>query len=374
MVIFIHLSNRYKRFLVVCEDFIQLHYRAMRKQRRKRRSQRNTNNDRKRRKSNVFKFEVPPHLLYLARAAVQAICRVFSARPYFNYRDKVATVIVNNLVNRDEVISDNCYDCLKTIYKEDQLGETVFECVKRTKLLVRSYTAKLPPKILYSLLNLRITKAKSSEQQAIDLKQIRSKLNKMSRQERRRHKELQKLDRQLAEARAEDSEERKSRIHTEILKQLMNIYFWILKKEDRPSQLLTPLLEGLSKYAHLLNIEFFDDLLDVLHRLMDNEELTESQTCHCLLTVFKILSGQGQVLNVDVTRFYSQLYAVLLSLNIALPHDFTPTMLQCLELTLLKKKDASQQRLLAFTKRLLTTSLQVDPIRNDYRINSGKNN
>lgn len=344
---------------MVCEDFIQLQYRAVRKQRRRKRVQGRKGKGHQKANRDSAKFEVPPHLLQLSRAAVQALSRVFAARPHFNYRDKVATVIVNNLVNRDEVISDACYDCLKTIYKEDQLGETVFECVKRTKLLVRSYTAKLPPKVLYSLLNLRITKAKSSEQEAIDLKQVRSKLGKMSRQERRRHKELQKLDRQLAEARAEDSEDRKSRIHTEILKQLMSIYFWILKKDDRPSQLLTPLLEGLSKYAHLLNIEFFDDLLDVLHRLMDSEELTESQTCHCLLTVFKILGGQGQVLNVDATRFYSQLYVTLLGLHVCVPHDFTPTMLQCLELTLLKKKDASHQRLLAFTKRLLTTALQV---------------
>ncbi|XP_022700238.1 nucleolar complex protein 3 homolog isoform X2 [Varroa jacobsoni] len=358
------LLKLYKRFLVVCEDFVQLQYRAMRTQRQRKRV--------KRRKSKQFHdqysdskgngepdFEVPPHLLQLSRAAIQAFSRVFTARPYFNYRDKIAAIMVNSLVNRDSVISDASYNCLKTIYREDQLGETVFECVKHTKLLVKSYTAKLPPKVLYSLLNLRIAKAKSSEQEAIDLKEIRSKLSKMSRAEHRRHKDLQKLDRQLAEARAEDSEDRKSRVHTEILKQLMNIYFWILKKDDRPSQLLTPLLEGLSKYAHLLNIEFFDDLLDVLHRLMESEELTEGQTCHCLLTIFKILSGQGQVLNVDPTRFYTQLYATFLNLNACSPYDFTPTILQCLDLTLLKKKDASYQRLLGFTKRLLTVSLQA---------------
>lgn len=224
---------------------------------------------------------------------------------------------------------------------------------------MKSYTAKLPPKVLYSLLNLRINKAQSAEQQAVDLKRVREKIKKMSRQERRRHKDMQKLEKQLLEARAEDSEERTSKVHTEILKQLMNIYFWILKRDEKPTQLLTPLLEGLSKYAHLVNIEFFDDLLNVLYNLIDQEELNESQTCHCLLTVFKILGGQGQVLNVDPTRYYTLMYSTLLSLNNCVIHDFTPTILQCLDLTLLKKKDASQQRLLAFTKRLLTTALQV---------------
>ncbi|XP_028967492.1 nucleolar complex protein 3 homolog [Galendromus occidentalis] len=349
------LLKLYKRFLLVCEDFVQLQYRALRKQRQKRNGRKDS-----KKKAKESRFKLPPHLLQLSKAAIQAICRVFVARPYFNYREQVSTLVVNNLVNRDVEISDICYNCLKQIYKEDRYGETVFECVKRTKLLVKSYTAKLPPKVLYSLLNLRINKAQSAEQQAVDLKKVREKIKKMSRQERRRHKDMQKLEKQLLEARAEDSEERTSKVHTEILKQLMNIYFWILKRDEKPTQLLTPLLEGLSKYAHLVNIEFFDDLLNVLYNLIDQEELNESQTCHCLLTVFKILGGQGQVLNVDPTRYYTLMYSTLLSLNNCVSHDFTPTILQCLDLTLLKKKDASQQRLLAFTKRLLTTALQTN--------------
>lgn len=111
------MNCRYKRFLLVCEDFVQLQYRALRKQRQKRKGRKDARNKRK-----PQKFHLPPHLLQLSKAAIQAICRVFVARPYFNYREQVSTLVVNNLVNRDKEISDICYNCLKQIYKEDQYG------------------------------------------------------------------------------------------------------------------------------------------------------------------------------------------------------------------------------------------------------------
>lgn len=117
------LPFRYKRFLLVCEDFIQLQYRALRKQRQKRKGSKNF-----RKKAKPTKFHLPPHLLQLSKAAIQAISRVFVARPYFNFREQVSTLVVNNLVNRDIEISDICYNCLKQIYKEDRYGEFLYLC------------------------------------------------------------------------------------------------------------------------------------------------------------------------------------------------------------------------------------------------------
>lgn len=107
----------YKRFLIVSEDFVRLQYRADRKLKKEKKQRRQ-----KKGAGGSHAFEIPAHLLQLSRAAIQSLCRVLVARPYFNFRDKLAAIIVNNLVNKDDVISNKCYDCLKQVYKEDTLG------------------------------------------------------------------------------------------------------------------------------------------------------------------------------------------------------------------------------------------------------------
>lgn len=47
-------------------------------------------------------------------------------------------------------------------------------------------------------------------------------------------------------------------------------YFRILKRMPTTS-LLEPVLEGLAKFAHLINIEFFEDLVDSLSEIVDKK-------------------------------------------------------------------------------------------------------
>ena len=92
------------------------------------------------------------------------------------------------------------------------------------------------------------------------------------------------------------------------------LYFRILKNPT-PSPLLPGALSGIAKFAHLVNIDFFRDLMKVLKDLMtfdtttedDDEGATEveslsvtvgedKRTCHrllCISTAFELLSGQG---------------------------------------------------------------------------------
>lgn len=97
---------------------------------------------------------------------------------------------------------------------------------------------------------------------------------------------------------------------TETLKNLFVLYFSILKQVKR-SPLLPAALEGLSKFAHLVNIEFFRDLLAVLKGIMagaGEEELDDNGMAVVIVgngeevrlrmlgivTAFELLSGQGE--------------------------------------------------------------------------------
>ena len=57
---------------------------------------------------------------------------------------------------------------------------------------------------------------------------------------------------------------------TEILKFVFVTYFRVLKTVGH-SPLLSPVLEGLAKFAHLINVDFFNDLMAALHTLLDNK-------------------------------------------------------------------------------------------------------
>lgn len=138
-------------------------------------------------------------------------------------------------------------------------------------------------------------------------------------------------------------------------------YFRILKKAQR-SPLLPAVLEGLAKFAHLINVEFFDDLLVVLHSLIESGDLSYQESLHCVQTAFHILSGQGDVLNIDPMKFYTHLYKTLFKLHAGATNEGVETVLQCLDVMLTKRrKQVSQQRALAFIKRLCTLALHVLP-------------
>lgn len=99
---------------------------------------------------------------------------------------------------------------------------------------------------------------------------------------------------------------------TETLKLLFALYFRILKN-PRPSPLLPAALSGISKFAHLVNIDFFKDLLKVLKDLIslesDQFEDSDNEAAQptsggldgvqhrllCIVTAFELLSGQGKI-------------------------------------------------------------------------------
>lgn len=115
-----------------------------------------------------------------------------------------------------------------------------------------------------------------------------------------------------------------------------------------------------NRFAHIINIEFFSDLIEVLNHLVEKVELGYREQLHCIQTVFTILSGQGEVLNIDPARFYTHLYKNMLRVNAGKSHVDIESVISTVENVLLKRrKNITHLRYLAFLKRLMTLSLQV---------------
>ncbi|XP_037659791.1 nucleolar complex protein 3 homolog isoform X2 [Choloepus didactylus] len=275
---------------------------------------------RKRKKSNIVSLKAYKGL---AEVAVKSLCELLVALPHFNFHNNIIVLIV-------PLMNDVSKSMLKT-----------FLCLRIKEIEVKKDTEDInKPKKFMTFKEKRKT---------------------LSRMQRKWKKAEEKLERELREAEASESTEKKLKLHTETLNIVFVTYFRILKKAQR-SPLLPAVLEGLARFAHLINVEFFDDLLRVLHTLTESGDLSYRESLHCVQTAFHILSGQGDVLNIDPMKFYTHLYKTLFKLHAGATNEGVEIVLQCLDVMLAKRrKQVSQQRALAFIKRLTTLALHVLP-------------
>nr|XP_055156218.1 nucleolar complex protein 3 homolog isoform X2 [Nyctereutes procyonoides] len=274
---------------------------------------------RKLKKSNVVSLKAYKGL---AEVAVKSLCELLVSLPHFNFHNNIIVLIVPLMNDVSKSISEMCCEAVKKLFKQDKLGQASLGVIKVISGFVKGRNYEVRPEW------------KKAEE---------------------------KLERELLEAEASESTERKLKLHTETLNIVFVTYFRILKKAQK-SPLLPAVLEGLAKFAHLINVEFFDDLLVVLHTLIESGDLSYRESLHCVQTAFHILSGQGDVLNIDPMKFYTHLYKTLFKLHAGATNEDVEIVLQCLDVMLTKRrKQVSQQRALAFIKRLCTLALHVLP-------------
>ncbi|CAI5774738.1 complex 3 homolog [Podarcis lilfordi] len=318
---------------------------------------------RKLKKSNVISLKAYKGL---AEIAVKCLCELLVALPHFNFHNNIIVLIVPLMNDASKQISEMCCGAVKTLFKQDKLGYASLGVVKVISGLVKSRNYDVRPEVLMTLIHLRIkeVEVKKDAEDITPKKRFMSyqeKRKNLSRMQRKWKKAEEKLERELLEAEASESTEKKLKLHTETLNIVFLTYFRILKKAQK-SPLLPAVLEGLAKFAHLINLEFFDDLLLVLHSLMVSGVLSHRESLHCILSAFQILSGQGDVLNIDPLKFYTHLYKILLKLHAGATNEDVAIVLQCLDVMLTKRrKQVSQQRALAFIKRLSTVALHLLP-------------
>ncbi|MEE6485629.1 hypothetical protein FKM82_014353 [Ascaphus truei] len=258
----------------------------------------------------------------LAEIAVKCLCELLVSLAHFNFHNNIIVLVVPLINDQYKQIADTCFEAVKRLFRQDKVGQASLAAVKVISGLVKSRNYDVRPEW------------KKAEE---------------------------KLDRELMEVEASENKEKKIKLHTETLNIVFLTYFRILKRAQK-SVLLPAVLEGLAKFAHLINVDFFDDLLVVLHNLVDSGDLSYREGLHCVQTAFNILSGQGDVLNIDPLKFYTHLYKTLFGLNAGATNDDTQIVLQCLDVMLTKRrKQVSQPRALAFIKRLSTLALHVLP-------------
>ena len=299
---------------------------------------------------------------------LSCMCQLLVAHPHFNFATNILHAVIPLLSNAEEGCRKMVKNSLQEVFKGDMKGEISWEAVKLINHLVKSRKHNVRPDVISVLLNLRIKdvdldKEKNAE---LELKKKEAQKKKLlakkseSKQEKKRRKKLEVLEKELLEARGEEGKKVKEKFFTETTKLVFTIYFRILKSFPK-SLLMTAVLEGLSKFAHVINIEFFSDLISVFQSLLAGGTLSYQDTLLATGTVFRILSGQGESLNIDPASFYTHLYTTLFSLSVVSATSTLPLALAALHDMLVgRKKKVSRGRVLAFAKRVGSLALAQD--------------
>ncbi|KAI8998713.1 nucleolar complex-associated protein 3 [Trametes punicea] len=358
----------------------------------------------------------------LAETALHCMCTLLVEVTHFNFRVNLMSSIVAALSRKSwDRTSDLCLDTLIKVFRADNTGEPSLEVVRLLNRMIKERKYNVHPEVLTCLLHLRLKTElgiRASESK-VDREPIGKAMSKgraaarrakgkaadqphLSKKAKKVLKERKEIEKEMHEAAAEvDKEERAAR-QTETLKLLFVLYFSILKS-PRPTPLLPAALRGIAKFAHLVNIDFFKDLLQVLKNLMVRDAevhadgnadapvaaphdvsniATVQHQLLCIVTAFELLSGQGEALDIDLSDFINRLYAILpqlalmpdieapppsqakTSVRSPPPPSTADVLFRALHLAFTPRSSAAAAppwRSAAFAKRLLSAALQWPP-------------
>ena len=276
----------------------------------------------------------------ISDVCLQCMCIMLEKASHFNFKVNLMEAIIGRISKLSwDNESQLCFQALENVLKDDNSGESSLEIIKLLNRMIKERKFNIHPNVLKLFNSLRLRDELTLE--ATKLPNKRERKNKdrkdhvhLSKKAKKALRENKEIEKEMKEAEAEVNKEQRDRNHTETLKLIFVIYFRILKFPDI-SPLLPVALEGVANFSHLVNIDFFTDLLDVLKSINNRAELSAlvedkindknelyatSETRLRLLsisTAFRLLTGQGEALNIDLDEFLTQLYALLLPLSIS---------------------------------------------------------
>ena len=365
----------------------------------------------------------------VSAVATACACSLLLAVPHFNFRGDLIQIVVDKLGGPSRTREFiKCRETLEQLFRNDDDGKPSQEAVIALTKMMRARNYHIDESVLNILLHLRLLSEFSftgshnvidkidRDDHALAARKLKVKKEFRTKKQRKLLKERKAIEIDYKEADAVVGQEERDRIQSETLKIVFIAYFRILK--TRSTVLMGAVLEGLAKYAHLINQDFFGDLLEALKDISAQAggmnatqddflssgpegyaQLTRNagrSSLLCAITAFALLDGQyvrksASDLQLDLSFFVSNLYLGLpfLTTNSAIERSAsspfrmdvrqldanvssrinvktTSALLLRMLRAILVPSSASQPissvsklRVAAFTKQVMTCSLQV---------------
>ncbi|KAF2100435.1 nucleolar complex protein-like protein 3 [Rhizodiscina lignyota] len=284
----------------------------------------------------------------LASVAISCACNLLLAVPHFNFRGELLKILVSKLSSRSKDADFyKCVETLETMFATDEDGTASLDAVTTLTKMTKAKHYLVDEAVLNTFLHLRLLSEfshkgshagvdKDTESTQGKDKKQKEKREFRTKKQRKILREQKVVEKEMKEADATVSHEERDRMQAETLKLVFVTYFRVLKA--RTPSLTGAVLEGLARYAHLINQDFFGDILEALRDIIsradnqndDDEEIDESiddqnedtasnvsrESLLCVITAFALLEGQdasaaSTSLNLDLNFFITHLYRTL---------------------------------------------------------------
>ncbi|CAK4030690.1 Nucleolar complex-associated 3 [Lecanosticta acicola] len=289
----------------------------------------------------------------VASVAIFCACELLINIPHFNNRGDLIGILVRKLASR-HVDADfvKCRESIEQLFRDDEEGHASLDVVTQLTKMMKGKKYAIHESVLNTFLHLRLLSEfahkaapnrvdKDEPEQTNGAKKQKQKREFRTKKERKLLRERKEVEKEMKVADAAVSYEERDKNQAETLKLVFVAYFRILK--ERIQHLMGAVLEGLAKYSHLINQDFFGDVLEALKDLINeaeaalqpDEDETEDEidveqamqrnatreSLLCIITAFALLQGQIDVvksanaLSLDLSFFIRHLYRTLIPLS-----------------------------------------------------------
>jgi nucleolar complex protein 3 len=312
----------------------------------------------------------------IAVTAILCLCELLKSASHFNFRSNVLSIVVRQMNHgKCEEVSTACCTAVAYVFKNDKQGEIALEAARSISKMIKEKYNKgvaasltIRPALVRTFLSLPLRVHEDEAQAAKLAEQANSK-------RRKKDQDSKEIDEDLKEADATVDKILLARSQADTLHAVTLTYFRILKgvnlvtanehgkkkNIEIATTLLAPALEGLAKFAHLINFDTVIDVLTVLKGLLKTvETLPLDASLNCILTAFQTLQGPGRELQIDQKEYVSPLYSQLPRLiSEGNGSSNTDLALRCLTSAFMKRKEYSTIRVAAFAKQLGTVAMHA---------------
>eukprot|EP01034_Spumella_vulgaris_P031797 gene31797-39279_t len=285
----------------------------------------------------------------LGLSALRCMCELVRSLSHFNFKSLLLATLVTRGAQPCAEVSALCCETITHVLVGDAQGETSYEIVRLIAKVLVTNKFSVPDLIVRCLEKVKMAV------HADDSKNV----HRRAKRERRKRKKTggDEVELGLLESKATNDDSAKKRFQADALTEVQLIYFRIIKTKIGFG-LLPVALEGLGGITHLINMETVEDLIALMRGILEGSppapELVQLLCIHCAL---RTLSGPGQELKIDEEIYLTKLRGLIREL----PADFSrwDLVLECLDLSFLKKREERNHVVMSFTKLLLLVAVHM---------------
>eukprot|EP00656_Telonema_subtile_P009732 TRINITY_DN1459_c0_g1_i5.p1 TRINITY_DN1459_c0_g1~~TRINITY_DN1459_c0_g1_i5.p1 ORF type:complete len:594 (-),score=143.08 TRINITY_DN1459_c0_g1_i5:130-1911(-) len=224
----------------------------------------------------------------VSQKAIKCLCILLEKTQHFNNWATLVKVLVPRMCSVHDVVRSPVCEAVRGVFKADYAGDRSILIVRELARIAKAQPSALQPEMVATILALPLnTKMIDAELEQYEKKQEDRKKKRIKKNKHALIAAERELQRDLKHTAAEADATQKRKIQTETLRDVFTLYFRILKNSPE-ADVLPSVLAGIAKYAHLISIDFINDLMVCLEACMVDTNIGVDGRLSACLSVLRL--------------------------------------------------------------------------------------